>query len=71
MPNLPSLAEKMRALADSGHPHAEELRRQADILEVDVKNAFGVDGDAAVRRMLGSWARARRCWSEATGEPLV
>ena len=68
---MPTLYERMRALADTGHPHAAELRRLADILEVDIKASFVKEDATTVRRMLSSWARARRCWCEATGDPLV
>jgi hypothetical protein len=55
----------MRRLADSGHPRAFDLRREADALE----KVFDKDFD--VKRVVGTWARARRVWSECSGEPLV
>lgn len=60
------LSLKMRALADTGHERALELRAKAD------------DFDAAAsadpwdpKKMLGAWARARRLWCDCTGEPLT
>lgn len=61
----PSLMDRMRALADSGHPRADDLRREADALD------HVCDKDFNVKRMVGTWARARRVWSECSGEPLV
>lgn len=65
----PTLAEKMRALAGTGHPRAEELRNAADRLD----NATGglMGGPDGVKRLLGNWARARKLWCEITGEPLI
>lgn len=62
------LSEKMRALADSGHARAAELRAAAD--EFDAKTAAGHSLGSA-KSMLGAWARARKLWCECTGEPLV
>jgi hypothetical protein len=55
----------MRRLADSGHARADDLRREADALE------HVLDKDFNVKRIVGTWARARRVWSECSGEPLV
>lgn len=58
-----SLADKMRTLADTGHVRADDLRRLADQLDAaDARDP---------RNLLGRWARARRCWSECSGEPLI
>ncbi len=66
------LSSKMRALADGGHKRAADLREKADAFDVAAKATFipgaGMD---ATKRMMGAWARARRCWSECTGEPLI
>lgn len=60
------LAPRMRALADSGHPRAAELRERADKLDASVA-AEPFDA----KKMLGSWAKARLLWRDCTGEPLV
>lgn len=62
------LGDRMRALADTGHPRADELRAKAQ--EFDAKAAHAGDRES-IKSMLGAWARARRLWSEITGEPLV
>jgi hypothetical protein len=59
------LALKMLALADGGHPRAAELREKAQAF--DKATADRVDA----KKLLGAWARARRCWSECSGEPLI
>jgi len=70
--NSLSLAERMRALADGGHPRAEELRAKA--ADFDRKTAHHYSpagGSESAKAMLGAWARARKLWCECTGEPLV
>jgi hypothetical protein len=59
------LSDKMRALADAGHPRADELREKAADLEAAVLEPF------AARWVYGAWARARRLYCDCTGEPLV
>jgi hypothetical protein len=61
----PSLAEKMRQLAASGHERAADLKKLAD--EFDAVS----DYSKGPKALLGAWARARRLWCECTGEPLV
>ena len=62
MPATP-LSTVMRALADDGHPRADELRQRAD--EFDAK----VGGET--RSMLGAWARAKKLWAECTGNDVL
>ena len=62
------MGAKMRALADSGHPRASELRAKADEFEATMAVS---DEKWDARKMLGAWARARRLWCDCTGEPLV
>lgn len=62
------LADKMRRLADTGHPRAAELREHALAFEAACAVA---DNEWNARQMLGVWARARRVWSECSGEPLI
>jgi hypothetical protein len=69
----PPLADKMRALA-KGHPRGAELVEKADAFEKATAELYApatVDTKAAAKRMLGTWARARKLWCELTGEPLV
>lgn len=72
MPAPTPLSEKMRALADGGHARAPDLYEKANAFDAAASawEAGGRDKDI-MRRMLGAWARARRLWSECTGEPLV
>lgn len=65
------LAPKMRALADSGHARAAELRELANKLEAARDGAYAEPQTVTVGAMLGAWARARKLWCEVTGEPLV
>lgn len=57
------LAEKLRNLAHTHPAHAEELRAVADKLD-----AVSFDD---IKKLLGTWARARKLYCELTGEPLV
>ena len=59
------LGDKMRALADTGHPRAAELRTKAK--EFD-REAEAYDNP---KRLLGTWARARKLWCDCTGESLI
>jgi len=52
-----------RAEAD-GLPPEHQVRVRAEELE-----QLAPDDDA--KRILGRWARARRAWSDYTGEPLL
>ena len=58
------LPTRMRARADADDlPADHPLRvRAAELDAVDPENP---------RQLLGRWARARRTWSDYTGEPLI
>ena len=58
------LPTRMRARADAdGLPADHPLRVRADELDAaDAENP---------RQLLGRWARARRAWSDYTGEDLL
>jgi hypothetical protein len=58
------LSTRMKTLAKSGHARADDLNACADKLEA-------VAGSGSPMALLGTWARARRLWSECTGEPLL
>lgn len=62
---MTSLGDKMRALATTGHPRAAELVEKAEAME----KAAAEFND--VKKVVGTWARARRLWCEVTGEPLI
>ena len=63
------LAKKMMARADADNlPDDHKLRELALAFE---KAALSISDGGDIKRMLGCWARAKRCWSEYTGEPLI
>lgn len=70
----PSLAARMRALAEEGYPEAAELLAHAAELDRAAAIMAG-QGDPTVstgehvRFVVGAWARARRTWQRVTGEP--
>lgn len=68
---MSDLLNKMRALADSGHPRAAELREKADAFEEGMKGFYADPQTVAAPSYVGRWARARMLWSECSGEPLV
>lgn len=63
-----ALSLKMHALADSGHPRADELREKAQAFD-DATAKAGQPG--VTKTILGTWSRARRLWCDCTGEPLI
>ncbi|EGR2141056.1 hypothetical protein D0810_15060 [Vibrio cholerae] len=63
------LAKKMIARADADNLHQDhEMRVLAAKFEFAATNLDREDG---AKKMLGCWARAKRCWSNYTGEPLI
>lgn len=65
IPNQTDLSMKMREIANRDHLGDDHpMRSRAN--DFDVAVALG---DA--KRILGAWARARRTYSEYTGEPLI
>lgn len=66
------LSDKMRALADGGHARAIELREKADALDkAEAASLASAPTSDTTKKLLGAWARARRVWSECSGEPLI
>jgi len=63
------LVARMRTAALRCAEHADELREAANKLEAAIA-AKGSDEKWA-KRLLGTWARARRLFCECTGEPLT
>lgn len=66
-----SLHAKMRALAASGHARADELCAKAYEFEAKAKGFYSDPQTCDVKSFMGAWARARRCWSECSGETLI
>jgi hypothetical protein len=67
----PALFDLMRKLADAGHPRADELREKASAFEAAATGFYGDPQTVPAKSFLGAWARARRLWSECSGEPLI
>lgn len=65
------LAQKMHALADSGHDRAAELRDKADAFDAAARGYYSDPPMVTAKSFLGAFARARRLWSDVSGEPLV
>lgn len=66
------LGDKMRARADlDGLPADHEMRQLADAFD---KASYGYAGEPqtySAKQFMGHWARARKFWSNYTGEPLI
>jgi hypothetical protein len=69
MAHRTDLSRKMHALADTGHARADDLRTLGKAFDQATAAQDGTRDGA--KRMLGAWARARRLWSDTTGEPLI
>jgi len=65
------LGRKMRELADTGHPQAEELREKAAAFDEAANGYYSEEPTVTAPKFLGCFARARRLWCDCTGEPLV
>lgn len=72
------LAPRMRALLDTGvYEHGSISRRirltvgQREALTAHAEALEGIGPETSPKALLGRWARARRCWCEITGEPLI
>lgn len=70
------LGNKMRALANTGHPRAFELREMAATFE-SATDDLSPPGKASstspevYQRFLGCWARARRVYTECAGVGIM
>ena len=66
------LCDRMRARADADGLHAGHvLRVRADRLQRAVDGWMAYPPTATIDEFLGAWARARKSWSEYSGEPLI
>ena len=72
------LAPRMRKLLATGeYEHGSISRRlrltddQREALTAHAEALEGIGPETPVKALVGRWARARRCWCEITGEPLV
>lgn len=65
------LSKLMHALADDGHDRATELREKANAFDVTTDGIFAEPQTHSPRQLLGTWARARRVYSECSGKSLL
>lgn len=64
------LAKKMEALADRlGLPHDHELRVRAQDFEMAAER--WAIGRCSIKRFMGIWARARRCYIAHSGKTSI
>lgn len=67
-----TLAQQMIARADQdGLPDDHDLRVKAACFEVTAKGYAADPQTKTPKQLLGAWARAKRSWSNYTGEPLI
>lgn len=72
------LAPRMRKLLATGEYEDGGISRrirltddQRAALTAHAEALEGIGPETSLKALLGRWARARRCWCEITGEPLV
>jgi len=69
---MADLGEKMIARADAdGLPADHEMRIKGKAFSEAATGFYGHPQTVSVKQFMGCWARARRLWSEYSGEPLV
>lgn len=68
---LTPLSEKMRELAKTRTDLPENWLAQAELFDEVAAGYFGTPQTSTVQRFVGTYARTRRMWCDATGEPLV
>lgn len=66
-----TLSARMRALAKDRTDLPENWLEQADAFDIATQGFYGEPQIVSVKQFLGVYARTRRMWCEATGEPLV
>ena len=72
MNNDTQLAKKMLARADADSlPADHALRLKAAAFEQAAAGFFGEIQTVNAMQFMGHWARARRAWSDYSGEPLL
>lgn len=66
------LAVAMLARADAdGLADDHDMRIKAKAFDCAAKGFYGEPQTCDVKKFMGCWARARRCWCDYTGEALV
>lgn len=66
------LSKKMIIRADlDGLPQGHVLRESARTFDAAASDYYAEPPDCDVKKFIGAWARARRVWSEYSGEALI
>jgi len=65
------LSNWMRALADGGHERGAELREKADAFDAAALGFYAEPQTVSVKSFMGAWARARRLYSDCTGQSIM
>ena len=69
---MTDLSEKMRTRADVDNlEDTHALRMLATEFDDATERFYGTPQTCTVKAFMGTWARARRCWCDYTGEDLV
>ena len=69
---MTDLAKKMRAKADEDRlPPDHELRVTADAFDITAAGFYASGQTKTVQQFMGTWARARKCWCDYSGEQLI
>lgn len=67
-----NLAKRMINKADEDClPEDHDMRTKAKAFEDAVIGYFSKNQTKTAQQVLGCFARARKCWSDYTGEPLI
>ena len=66
-----NLGDRMRALADTGHSRADELREKASAFDEACRGFYAEEQTVSAPQFLGAFARARKLWCEITGDALA
>lgn len=67
---MTDLSDKMRALAEH-HPRGAELIAKAKAFDDAAAGFYAEPQTVDVKKFMGCWARARRVYSDVSGDPLI
>lgn len=70
-PGKTSLSERMRAYAKAGNEVPSNWLELAGAFDAAMIGFYAEPQTVPVHKFMGCFARARRAWCDATGEPLV
>lgn len=69
-PGKTNLSERMRQYAEE-YPVPDDWHEKADAFDAATTGFYADPPTHTARQFLGAFARARKAWCAATGEPLV